>query len=207
MQALIPLLNQKNTVLLSEYDVKEMGFQQIALCMAELLMKPGFAALIASEKPESVLSKQGNWVADLRALQYSSSGDFFFLVSHYDGSKIQVPTAQLLDLLNRLEVSAVVLNTANTKPFEAFEHINPARIESEVFAKAHMGAFWDGQYYQDIGSPHHRLDTTTLAEACPCVTCQAPYTKSYLHHLYQHTPLLAERYLAMHNLTSRAQAA
>lgn len=41
----------------------------------------------------------------------------------------------------------------------------------------------------------HRL----LDDNCQCQTCQSSFTRSYLHHLLQQTPLLAQRYLIQHN--------
>lgn len=34
---------------------------------------------------------------------------------------------------------------------------------------------------------------------CPCPTCRQGLTRAYLHHLLQHTPLLAQRFLVQHN--------
>lgn len=34
---------------------------------------------------------------------------------------------------------------------------------------------------------------------CQCQTCYQGFTRAYLHHLLQHTPLLAQRYLVQHN--------
>lgn len=36
---------------------------------------------------------------------------------------------------------------------------------------------------------------------CSCPTCHQRFTQAYLHHLLQHTPLLAQRYLVQHNVT------
>lgn len=203
MQPTIPLLNHKNAVLLSEQDVREMGFARVALCLAEILMKPGLNALLASKQPSRLLAIQGGWVADLRGLQYLPAADSFALVSHYDGSKLKISQAQLLHVLQHLEVQALVLPKNGVANFSRFEHIDDTRIELDAFCKAHAGEFWDGQGYADIQNPQYRLDTRILAEDCTCKICRTPFTKSYLHHLYQETPLLAERYLALHNLSAR----
>lgn len=200
MQPIIPLLNQKNAVLLSEQDILEMGFSRAAFCFAELLMKPGLDALLASENPKRLLGIQGGWVADLRAVLYAPNAESFSLVSHYDGSKLSVSLEQMTRLLVHLDVRVLVLPPACTGLFADYEHLDPGHIESNAFVKAHLGQFWDGQTYLDIRDAQYQLDTTTLAKDCHCKACLAPYTKTYLHHLYQETPLLAERYLAMHNL-------
>jgi queuine tRNA-ribosyltransferase len=35
---------------------------------------------------------------------------------------------------------------------------------------------------------------------CNCQTCKDGHTMAYLHHLYQHTPLLCQRFLILHNV-------
>lgn len=46
----------------------------------------------------------------------------------------------------------------------------------------------------------YREDFTALEAACTCPTCQQRLTKAYIHHLLQHTPLLAQRFLIAHNV-------
>ena len=35
---------------------------------------------------------------------------------------------------------------------------------------------------------------------CECPTCSQQFTRAYLHHLLQHTPLLCQRLLVQHNV-------
>lgn len=39
-----------------------------------------------------------------------------------------------------------------------------------------------------------------LSADCACSTCQQNFTRAYLHHLLQHTPLLCQRLLIQHNV-------
>lgn len=48
-------------------------------------------------------------------------------------------------------------------------------------------------------------DFTSLAAGCVCPTCQQGFTKAYLHHLLQNTPLLAQRFLIAHNISIMRQ--
>lgn len=50
----------------------------------------------------------------------------------------------------------------------------------------------------EILDEQYQFALSPLDKACQCTTCQS-FTRSYLHHLYQHTPLLAQNYLAYHN--------
>ncbi|HVT62347.1 MAG TPA: hypothetical protein VHD33_02520 [Legionellaceae bacterium] len=40
----------------------------------------------------------------------------------------------------------------------------------------------------------------TLIDNCTCPICMQGFTKAYLHHLFQNTPLLCQRLLIMHNI-------
>ena len=41
---------------------------------------------------------------------------------------------------------------------------------------------------------------SAIEAECLCYSCAAGFTRAYFHHLYEHTPLLCHRLLAMHNL-------
>lgn len=74
-------------------------------------------------------------------------------------------------------------------------------IESDMPARDGM----NGIVYSQEG-PLHILDTSMtndsrlIDKACQCQTCRQMFTRAYLHHLLQQTPLLAQRYLIQHNL-------
>lgn len=74
-------------------------------------------------------------------------------------------------------------------------------IESDTPAKDGM----TGMVY-DAGGPFNILDTSMtndsrlIDETCQCLTCNQKFTRAYLHHLLQQTPLLAQRYLIQHNV-------
>jgi queuine tRNA-ribosyltransferase len=38
-----------------------------------------------------------------------------------------------------------------------------------------------------------------IDESCTCPTCTQGFTRAYLHHLLEHTPLLCQRFLVQHN--------
>lgn len=201
MRPPIPLLNSKKSVLLSEQDMAEIGFPLVAFCLTELLIKPGLKALLASKNPRRLLSIEGPWIADLSALHYSPDTQSFSWASHYDGSKYHLAYQPLIALLKHLECCGLVVSQECALLFQEFELIDPAFIEIKSVEQACFGQFWDGKSYCDISQVQYRLDVSVLVKDCLCKTCLQPYTKSYLHHLYSETPLLAQRYLAIHNLS------
>lgn len=71
---------------------------------------------------------------------------------------------------------------------------------SFVINHSREGQFFDANTLKDINAKHYRLDQSPLSDLCDCTTCQQ-HTRSYLHHLYSHTPLLAMRLICIHNVT------
>lgn len=50
-----------------------------------------------------------------------------------------------------------------------------------------------------IRAPEMTNQFIPLAANCQCPTCQQSFTRAYLHHLFEHTPLLCQRFLIQHN--------
>jgi queuine tRNA-ribosyltransferase len=44
------------------------------------------------------------------------------------------------------------------------------------------------------------MQFAAIDEHCDCPTCRQHFTRAYLHHLFDHTPLLCQRYLIQHNV-------
>lgn len=45
-----------------------------------------------------------------------------------------------------------------------------------------------------------RQDFEVIDKQCNCPTCAQKFTRAYLHHLLEHTPLLCQRFLIQHNI-------
>lgn len=74
-------------------------------------------------------------------------------------------------------------------------------IESDI--PAHAG------YGGDVYGRNEEISLLTKESAtcfelidqhCECPVCQQKFTQAYLHHLFEHTPLLCQRYLIQHNV-------
>lgn len=73
-------------------------------------------------------------------------------------------------------------------------------IESDEPAKSAIS----GQVYcqngqMDLTHSMNELNFEPIDRACHCPTCSQGWTRAYLHHLLQHTPLLCQRLLIQHN--------
>ena len=73
-------------------------------------------------------------------------------------------------------------------------------IESDTPAQMGMdGLVYGEEGLIDIKLDVWALDFNRISAQCTCCTCSSRLTKAYLHHLYQHTPLLCQRFLIQHN--------
>ncbi|OGV49976.1 MAG: hypothetical protein A3F46_04095 [Legionellales bacterium RIFCSPHIGHO2_12_FULL_42_9] len=81
-------------------------------------------------------------------------------------------------------------------------------VESDKPASdALQGNIYSSDGVFNLLEPHYRDDFSPLDDVCCCFTCQEGYTRAYLHHLLQQTPLLAQRFLILHNYTFRSLVA
>jgi queuine tRNA-ribosyltransferase len=97
-------------------------------------------------------------------------------------------------------------------PHYIFGNMSPERVRGlcaegmrfiETNEPAEM-AFWGKVYSSsgiiDITDAKYELDFEPIDNQCSCPTCIQSFTKAYLHHLLQHTPLLCQRLLIQHNI-------
>lgn len=80
-------------------------------------------------------------------------------------------------------------------------HAEVAHIESDQPAKdACLGIVYcrDGEI--SLQDTIYATQFECIDSSCDCPTCQQQFTRAYLHHLLEHTPLLCQRYLIQHNL-------
>ncbi len=72
-------------------------------------------------------------------------------------------------------------------------------------ADALLGTIYHHQGAYHLLALDYQDDFLPLDETCSCLTCKEGYTRAYLHHLLQHTPLLAQRFLILHNYNFRSR--
>lgn len=74
-------------------------------------------------------------------------------------------------------------------------------IETDQPAQAAL----NGQVYApgtliDLKDASNSMQFERIDPSCFCPCCSQGFTKAYLYHLYQHTPLLCQRFLIQHNV-------
>lgn len=74
-------------------------------------------------------------------------------------------------------------------------------IETNEPAKSAMqGKVYSRAGHVDLADENTRMLFETIDTDCACPTCSQQFTKAYIHHLLQHTPLLCQRFLIQHNM-------
>jgi queuine tRNA-ribosyltransferase len=183
----IPIIYGLKSGCLTNRDWQVLGVTTGAVSLDALLMKPGIDTL----KKIDNLNTWLGWHGKIYLLQeYSGTiKDFIYsLKSSYDGAKITVSLDELNKIILQLRVDEII--NSNDKSYNVSDN-------AEQLAMA-------GKFIVDK-TPHNILDETyendlnLLVAGCNCPSCAQGFTRAYLQHLYKQTPLLAHRYLAMHN--------
>lgn len=78
-------------------------------------------------------------------------------------------------------------------------------IETDEPAHAALnGRVYSQEGNVDLKDKITEMQFEVIDPVCVCPTCSQKFTKAYLHHLLQHTPLLCQRLLIQHNIFSVA---
>ena len=76
-----------------------------------------------------------------------------------------------------------------------------ANIESDQPAKdACSGIVYCSDGKIDLREKIYATQFERIDSACDCTTCEQQFTRAYLHHVLEHTPLLCQRFLIQHNI-------
>lgn len=170
-------------------------------------------ALISQLKPNLIILPPGSarhfqqfWQhlpADI--IPYFSHQDDLSMVTGESGQYVDAESFDsmndLLQLANTIETPLYIKNNHDILQFKSLLKRENCLIESNSPAQDAMTGF----LYSKSGrinilnsamrEAHHIIDSE-----CQCKTCSQQLTCAYLHHLLQHTPLLAQRFLIQHNV-------
>lgn len=96
--------------------------------------------------------------------------------------------------------SCYVQGPLDLTQIKSLARLGIAYIESDLPCElAYSAVVYAEDGVLDLKDGTHALAFADLSEQCQCATCTAKLTRAYLHHLYAHTPLLAQRFLIHHN--------
>lgn len=80
------------------------------------------------------------------------------------------------------------------------DHLQTWLLADQICEQTAAGMVLDDAGPFQIADEKWRKSTAPLAAHCLCEACVMGFQRCYFHHLHRHVPLLANRYLTLHNL-------
>jgi Queuine tRNA-ribosyltransferase len=184
----IPIINSNAGASLTLSQWKQTGSTHFAFDVLNLLLRPGLI--------EFKLKSPGISIVDCRNLLLNAKKQVRF--KRPDGSYQSIEMETLIKWLESIAPDAVIW------PFENIFLPLPQWTEDQVSDQPAIDAI-DGRFYFETTSANildseFEKDLGLLDKNCQCETCAQGFTRAYLHHLFEHTPLLAQRFLLSHNV-------
>ena len=200
-----PLLTSQAGVCLTMDNWQEIGVQAGIFSLEALMTKPGIEVLKSFRDLRHYTGWNGKIILYVGLKSKTSTGDYV-IRSPYDGGRITLTQAGLLDLIQHLQADKIIGLNEDLESATDFvsEHDKPAADAFQGFIYESPSSFRQTSLKHvasySLLEPSNAIDFSPLALNCACPTCQGGATRAYLHHLLQHTPLLAQRLLIMHNV-------
>ena len=173
-------------------------------------------ALIAHLKPNMVLLPQGVQRYDKNAWQLLPDTILPFFSSEegpientdrlygiyfiYDKEKETL--SDLLTLMDRYkDRPCYVAGDLSLSAISVLANAGVRYIESDrPVLDAYKGLVYDQTQAFSLEDEAQGLQFDVIDTTCQCPTCTQGFTRAYLHHLFEHTPLLCQRLLIQHNV-------
>jgi queuine tRNA-ribosyltransferase len=182
-----PILNSTAGLTLTPEQWKRTGLEYFGWDVLQLLQRPDYAKMIYIP---------GQFILDARGLSVSGSGNIAYRGT--DGAKRYISEEALFEFLITLKPDYVAFDrelpdslTPLPEHFLVTDWVSNHAYHGHFLAQTKLYSILDVSYVQDFRMLDHN---------CLCESCEQGFTRAYLHHLLQHTPMLAQRYLMMHNM-------
>lgn len=184
----VPILNSEAGLTLTPQQWLSTGCTHYAFDVAELLKRPGLVAM--------KLHAPGPFILDIRGLALNAKNQLVYRT--VDGAKQTLESEDFIAWLMTLGAIAWIGDTSTWNvPLPIF---TACPLSDLPASDAYQGIFYTQSGGLDILESRFEKDLDLLDSACTCQTCLQGFTRSYLHHLRQHTPLLAQRMMIEHNV-------
>lgn len=193
----VPILTTQAGLCLTYDNWEAIGINAVSYHLDALLMKPGFDRLFEVTNLASYVGWKKNILLNASMLKPNRVGDYV-VKSHYDGARLLFTHEQLTALIAHLNPTMVLLpgdvmqNSIHYAGVEYIESDKPA-------LDGYNGIVYEASGTFCIQDEAQRLQFEIIDTSCACPTCSQGFTRAYLHHLFQHTPLLCQRLLIQHN--------
>jgi len=204
----VPTLSSQAGSCLTMANWEAAGIRTVAYRLDDLMMKPGQDALENLDDIRSYSAWKGQIVLNASLPPPNREGIYRFR-SVYDGAWIRLDRPTLYKLVAQLKPDRVILpegsdgyyqGDLSLADFHQLAERMPCLVESDRPAQdAVSGLVYSEGACLSILDQQMAQAHQVIEAACQCPTCSQQFTRAYLHHLLQHTPLLAQRYLVQHN--------
>jgi hypothetical protein len=184
----VPIINSHAGMTLTPKQWIQTTTSVFAYDVTGLLQRPGLVKF--------TLKSPGKSIVDCRNLTFNAKKQVRFKT--IDGSYKTIEVEEFMDWLHNMAPDEVIW------PFEHIAMELPVAKDVMVTDKPAQDAI-DGVFYHKDGQAQildalFEKDLSKLSSNCSCETCSQGFTRAYFHHLLQHTPLLAQRFLVIHNV-------
>jgi len=196
---LIPSLTSEAGSVLTVADWVSIDVKLASCDLSALLVKPGLAVLKQLDGLKSYWNWPGELVLNVLSLPCNTSGQCI-IRSNFDGSLLRFEQEEILELIDQLKPDYVALPSGILpKLLEHDETVYSAGDKPGQDALQGLIYTSNKEKRYLITDKSCALSFYKMDENCACPACADGFTRAYFHHLYQHTPLLCQRWLVMHN--------
>lgn len=191
----VPVYNSLEGLSLTPKQWQNTGVTHFSFDVLRLLQRPGYPEKFDIKKD---MGCPGKVILDTRTLSLNTKGEINYRSPNGALKTLSVP--DLMDWLSHLGADEILADPRFYSP--NFTIISKATnvISNQASEDAFMGRVYENQEVFSVLEPENAMDFRALALNCDCESCAQGVTRSYIHHLLPHTPLLAQRYLVIHNV-------
>lgn len=193
----VPVLNSSEGLSLTPIQWRNTGVKAFCYDVEALLQRPGYPNVF---NLKSNLESDEQIILDFRNLTWAKG-----MVSYRtpDGALQKISSEDLSTWVMKLNADGYVSHLENF----SCSLKNYSEAEYNICNLPAKDAFAGICYLKtskiNLLASEYEQDFQPLADECDCESCAQGVTRSYLHHLLSHTPLLAQRYLVIHNVHQR----
>jgi queuine tRNA-ribosyltransferase len=219
----VPILSSNEGLCLTSQQWKTTRISWYAYSLTTLLQRPGFPYVFDIYKD---LVCPGFAILNATNLSVNAKGKIEYRST--DGALMRLGIEQLAIWLQALKPDAIVWpfapNYLLDLGFLPSQILVPTAEENDTIvcaqirgnqqwfisnqpaAYGYQGKFLVSDQVLQILDEVYQDDLNLLAPNCDCDSCAQGFTRAYLHHLMAHTPLLAQRYIILHNMRQTQHA-
>lgn len=191
----IPMIFSGAGTCLTLQNWQETGVSTLSCSLSAMLFKPGLAVLYQIESLARYLGWSGTLVLNASMPPARQDGSYH-LFSPLDGSRFTLLPETIQELVAHLKPDFAVLPDEMTKSGACLPFIE----SNQPAEDACSGILYTREGNINIENSDMALQFSPIDADCSCPTCKQNLTRAYLHHLLANTPLLAQRFLIMHNV-------